>query len=227
MVLTDLPYGTTKCKWDTPLNLWDLWRELNRVVKPSGALVFTAVQPFSSTLIWTGQDAYRYSWYWNKVSPVGFANAKRQPLRCIEEVLVFYRKTPTYNPQGLVKVDQEMTNTSRTRGGESLRGDIAATAGKGALRTRGTKYVQEFTNYPRQLLEFQRLRKTIHPTQKPVALFEYMIRTYTNPGDVVLDPCAGVMTTAIAAHDAGREAICIEKDTTYFEKGRQCLTSKC
>ena len=216
MVLADLPYGTTACRWDSVLPLEELWREMQRVAKANAAFIFTATQPFSSTLLYSWPKGYRYSWYYQKSRPTGFANAKRQPLRCIEEVLVFYSKSPTYNPQGLVKVDRPMYNTAHTRGGDALRGDTTATAGRGALRTKGHTFVQEFTNYPRQLLAFPSGGKTIHPTQKPVALFEYLIRTYTNEGDIVLDPCAGVLTTAVACANSGRHAICIERDAGYF-----------
>ena len=215
MVLADLPYGTTACKWDTTLASQGLWSELLRVTKPQGALVFTATQPFSSALLMSAKNIYRYSWYYQ---------GSKGWLRWFDEVLVFYRKTPTYNPQGLVKVDRAMYNTATTRGGDSLRGDTEETAGRGALRTKGHTYTQEFTGYPNQLLSFKSGGKTIHPTQKPVALFEYLIRTYTNEGDIVLDPCAGVLTTAVACQNSGRHAICIERDPGYFEKGKGRLT---
>jgi site-specific DNA-methyltransferase (adenine-specific) len=220
MVLCDLPYGTTACAWDAVIPLTDLWREYRRVAKLNAALVLTAAQPFTTTLIASNISEFRYCWYWDKKAVTGFANAKMQPLRCVEDIVVFYSRRPTYNPQGLIRINKTREN-SATVGGDSVRGDTAASSGKGSMRTAGAAYVQEFTGYPKQLLEVSRDREKLHPTQKPVALFEYLIRTYTNEGDTVLDNTMGSGTTGVACQKTGRSFIGIERDPEYFEIAQQ------
>jgi site-specific DNA-methyltransferase (adenine-specific) len=215
MILTDLPYGTTACAWDAVIPFPDLWSQFRRVAKPSAAIVLTAAQPFTTAMIASNLPEFRYCWYWDKKAVTGFANAKLQPLRCIEDVVVFYGKRPTYNPQGLVRLGKTRANSAMV-GGDSVRTDTAASSGKGSLRTAGAEYVQEWTNYPKQLLEISRDRSRVHPTQKPVPLFEYLIRTYTNPGEVVLDCTMGSGTTGVAAVQSGRRFIGIERDPAYF-----------
>lgn len=215
MLLVDLPYGTTSCSWDSVIPFEKLWEQYNRVCKESAAMVFTASQPFTTALIASNINNFRYDWIWIKSGVTNFGNAKRMPLRNYESVVVFYRKPCVYNPQDLVYNPTKKKN-SKGVGGETMRGDIERSANRGALRTPGHEYIQEWTNYPRQTLEFgqSRLHK-IHPTQKPVELFEYLIRTYTNEGELVLDNTAGSGTTAIACENAGRKWICIEKDERY------------
>lgn len=213
MILCDLPYGTTACKWDTIIPFAPLWEHYRRVAKPNAAIVLTASQPFTTKLIDSQIERFKYCWVWDKVSVTGFANAKRQPLRHVEDVCIFYRAFPTYNPQGVVTVNKTRRN-SATDGGATLKGSHISN-GKGAMRAAGLERTQEFTNYPRQRLEISR-ESGFHPTQKPVALFEYLIRTYTNEGETVLDNCSGSGTTAIAAHRTGRRSICIEKDLGYY-----------
>jgi len=217
MVLADPPYGTTACRWDSVIPLEDMWRQLRRVIKPTGAIVMMASQPFTTNLIGSNLKRFAYCYYWNKGRVTGFANAKRQPLRKIEEVVVFYRKPPTYNPQGLVRVDRKRKN-SKSVGGETLRGNVEESKGKGTLRTAASAYVQEFTNYPTQVLEISSYEKNkVHPTQKPVALMEYLIQTYTNVGELVLDFAMGSGTTGVACLKTGREFIGIESDPAYYE----------
>lgn len=215
LILCDLPYGTTACAWDEVIPFDRLWAEYRRLIQPGGAVVLTAAQPFTTQVIASNISEFRYCWYWDKRAVTGFANAKLQPLRCVEDVVVFYGSRPTYNPQGLVRISKTRSN-SATVGGDSVRTNTAASSDKGSLRTAGAEYVQEFTNYPKQLLEISRDREKVHPTQKPVALMEYLIRTYTNPGDVVLDNCMGSGTTGVAALRAGRRFIGIERDSDYF-----------
>lgn len=215
MVLCDLPYGTTACSWDSVIPFEPLWEQYWRVCKPGAAVVLTASQPFTTALIGSNMRDFRYCWYWVKSAVTGFANAKKQPLRHIEDVCVFYKSLPTYNPQGLKPLGKVQRNGVSV-GGDTLRTNVEKSAGKGSLRTAGAEYVQEFTNYPRQSLEFARDSSKVHPTQKPVALFEYLIRTYTNPGETVLDNTAGSGTTAIAAENAGRRWICMERDPDYY-----------
>lgn len=217
MVLCDLPYGTTACSWDSVIPFEPLWEQYWRVCKPNAAVVLTSAQPFTTALISSQMKHFKYCWYWNKTAVTGFANAKKQPLRCVEEVCVFYKNLPSYNPQGLQPLG-EVKRNGKSVGGDTVRGSVEKSAGKGSLRTEGAEYVQEFTNYPRQTLTFQRDASKQHPTQKPVALFEYLIRTYTNPGEHVLDNTAGSGTTAIAAENTGTRWTCIERDEGYYIK---------
>lgn len=180
----------------------------------------TAAQPFTTQVIASNLRDFKYCWYWDKKAVTGFANAKLQPLRCVEDVIVFYSSRPIYNPQGLVRLGVTKRNGASV-GGDTVRGDIASSAGKGSLRTAGAEYVQEWTNYPKQLLEIPRDRSKVHPTQKPVALMEYLIRTYTNEGDVVLDNCMGSGTTGVAAVNTNRRFIGIERDENYFAIARK------
>lgn len=216
LVLCDLPYGTTACTWDVIIPLEPLWEQYRRVAKPNAAIVLTASQPFTTVLAASNLSRFKYNWYWVKSRPTGFANAKKQPLRCVEEVVVFYDKPPTYNPQGLIRIDKTCKNSSSC-GGDTLRQDTLESAGKGSMRTAGKEYVQEFTNYPRNVLEFAKDSGKHHPTQKPVALMEYLIKTYTNPGDTVLDNCMGSGTTGVAAVRNGRFFIGMELDPGYFQ----------
>ena len=221
LVLTDPPYGTTACKWDAVIPLEPMWAAVKRVLKKNGAAVFTASQPFTSALVMSNTGWFKYQWIWLKARPTGFANAKKQPLRCIEDVLVFYSNPPTYNPQGLVRVDKVCRN-SKSAGGDTVRSDTIASSGKGSLRTAGQEYLQEFANYPRQTIEVpHEAHNRVHPTQKPVALMEYLIRTYTKEGETVLDFTMGSGTTGVACVNTGRNFIGIERDPGYFEIARK------
>lgn len=215
MILTDPPYGTTACKWDSIIPLEPMWEQLKRIIKPNGAIVMTASQPFTTTLIASNMKMFKYCWVWNKSRVTGFANAKKQPLRCIEDIVVFYRNPPTYNPQGLIRINKKVKN-GRSVGGNTLRADINESANKGSLRTAGSEYIQEFTGYPKQILQISSEGKTVHPTQKPVTLMEYLIRTYTNEGETVLDFTAGSFTTGVACVNLNRKFIGIEMDENYF-----------
>jgi site-specific DNA-methyltransferase (adenine-specific) len=217
MVLTDPPYGTTACKWDSVIPFEPMWEQLKRITKKNGAIVLTASQPFTSALIMSNVGMFKYCWVWKKNRATGFANAKKQPLRNVEDVAVFSNGLGAlkYNPQGLTRIGKKVKN-GRGVGGDSLRGDTKKTEGRGALRTGGSEYFQEFTGYPKQHIEFNSPQGTIHPTQKPVALMEYLIRTYTDAGDTVLDFTMGSGTTGVAAKTLGRSFIGIELDPDYF-----------
>lgn len=209
MILCDLPYGTTACKWDTVIPFEPLWREYRRIAKPNAAIVLTASQPFTSVLAASNLNMFRYCWYWKKSHGSGFMNAKRMPIKTIEDVLVFYRTLPDYNPQGLRPFGKRIK--TRTKFTE------ASAYGKIGLDSLGGKeFVQEFTNYPTSFLEFAS-EKGLHPTQKPVALMEYLIRTYTQEGEVVLDNCAGSGTTGVACINTGRIFIGIEREPKFFD----------
>lgn len=210
MILCDLPYGTTACKWDTVIPLEPLWEQYKRVIKPHGAIVLTASQPFTSALVMSNPKMFKYDWCWHKSRVTGVLNAKRQPLRCKEDILVFSSGSPVYYPQGLQRCNKQ------TCTGVSKSGKQGECTGKITQTDSGT-YTQTTTGYPRNVLEIPSETKTVHPTQKPVALFEYLIKTYTNPGGTVLDNCLGSGTTAIAAINTGRHYIGIEKDAEYFD----------
>ena len=210
MILCDLPYGTTACKWDTVIPFEPLWEQYKRVIKPHGAIVLTASQPFTSALVMSNVEMFKYEWIWKKTKKTGFPNANRQPLRNYESVLVFYKGQCTYNPQGIVAFTEPKKVTRK----KPKRDTINAGENDGSLCG---DYLKKYTNYPSQVLEIPSEAKTVHPTQKPVALFEYLIKTYTNPGETVLDNCLGSGTTAIAAINTGRHYIGFEKDAGYFD----------
>lgn len=205
MVLADPPYGTTACKWDSVIPLEPMWEQLKRVIKPNGAIVMTASQPFTSKLVMSNPKAFKYSWFWKK-RPVNFLNAKKQPLRNIEDVLVFGGSK--YNPQGLIAKRRvnKRSNSTETNGAHGL------------------SNISAFTNYPNQLLEFIGERG-LHPTQKPVALMEYLIKTYTNEGDTVLDFTMGSGSTGVGCKNTNRNFIGIEKDETYFKIAQERIGS--
>ena len=208
MILCDLPYGTTQNKWDTIIPLDPLWEEYKRVSK--GAIVLTATQPFSSILVSSNLDMFKYQWVWVKSKITGVLNAKKMPVRKHEQVLIFAKKSIVYNAQGLVA-----KNTITKQGGCSDNYGNRAT----------TDYVQEFTNWPRDVLEISSEGKTQHPTQKPVALMEYLIRTYTNEGETVLDNCMGSGTTGVACVNTNRNFIGIEMDANYFNIAKNRIES--
>lgn len=200
MVLADIPYQMTQNSWDSIIPLDLMWAELKRVTKPNGAIVMTASQPFTSILGASNIEMLRYSWVWRKTAATGHLNAKRMPMKNHEDVLVFYAKQPTYNPQGL----SDFGRVVRRGGNGGCYGDS------------GKKNTQEKTGYPRTVQEFGSAGKTVHPTQKPVALMEYLIRTYTNEGETVLDFTHGSGSTGVAAVNTGRKYIGIEMDDHYF-----------
>ena len=215
LVLCDLPYGTTSCAWDSIIPLPALWDCYRRIIKPEqGVIVLNSAQPFTTQLIGSNLKMFKYCWYWKKGRITGFQNAKKQPLRCMEDICVFGGRS--YFPQDLIKIDAVKKN-GRSVGGDSLRTDIDASAGKGSLRTAGKEYVQEFTNYPKNLLEFSSDSEKVHPTQKPVSLMKYLIKTYSREGGAVLDNCMGSGTTGVACVSTGRQFIGIEQDPKYFQ----------
>lgn len=204
LILCDLPYGTTNCSWDAVIPFEPLWEQYRRVLKPRGAVVLTATQPFATDLINSARKLFRYDLIWEKTAPVGFANCRRQPLRSHELILVFYQRQPTYNPQGLIRLERPVRRAAGRRGGNVY----------GGL---DKEHVQEFTNYPRSVLRFPFRGRRHHPTQKPLELMEYLILTYSNPGDLVMDNCMGSGTTAEAALNTGRRFVGFERERSYFE----------
>lgn len=220
MILCDLPYGSTACSWDTIIPIDLLWIQYKRIIKDNGAIVLTATQPFASLLIAGNIEMFKYEWIWYKNTISGFVLAKKQPLRNHENILVFYKKQPTYNP---IKEDRELSYDSKKR----YEYDFTTTKGINEHQN-GIKKIQfipedKMLSYPKTVKKFNGVNShnRLHPTEKPVELFEYLIRTYTNVGDTVLDNCSGSGTTAIAAYKTGRNFICIEKELKYIEISKQ------
>lgn len=204
MVMCDLPYGTTACKWDSVIPFAPLWAQYKRVCKPNAAIVLTASQPFTSLLVASNTANFRHAWVWNKAKAANFPQVKRHPLKVHEDVLVFGQPQTTYRPQ-MVK------GALRQKGGYTVAREAAVSAGAPA------KVNDEY--YPKSILDFSIAGNhdaKMHPTQKPVALMEYLIRTYTNPGDTVLDNTMGSGTTGVACVNTGRSFIGIERDEAYF-----------
>ena len=201
MILCDLPYGTTACKWDTIIPLDVLWREYERIIKDNGAIVLTASQPFTTMLINSNIKLFKYCWVWEKEQGVNFLMAKKQPLKVHEDICVFYKKQCTYNPQ--------MTMSKPYISGKGDSGEVTGKVKKIQTKNTGTRY-------PKSIIRFNRERG-LHPTQKPVSLFEYLIKTYTNEGDLVLDNCMGSGTTAIACINTNRNYLGFELNKEYYE----------
>ena len=207
MILCDLPYGTTRNKWDSILPFNKLWEQYERIIKDNGAIVLSAQTPFDKVLGASNLKLLRYEWIWEKNKATGHLNANKAPLKLTENILVFYKKTPKYNPQGIVKKNIPTIRKGRSNGTNYGKSDIDA--------------IQEFENYPKNVLRFEMDTETFHPTQKPVALFEYLIKTYTNKGDTVLDNCMGSGTTAIACINTERNFIGFETNEEYYNKSLQ------
>jgi len=206
MILCDLPYGTTACKWDTIIPFEPLWEQYKRIIKDNGAIVLTASQPFTSALVMSNVKMFKYEWIWNKVHAVGFQVAKYRPMQQHENIIVFCKSTPKYNPQ---MVERPSIRTSKVVKNSKV-SPLASLDGK----------ERRYTHWhPKSIIIESGADHSniLHPTQKPVALFEYLIKTYTNEGDLVLDNCAGSGTTGVACKNTNRNYILIEKEPEYIE----------
>ena len=245
LILCDLPYGTTDRKgisdkgdnrvlsWDTVIPLDKLWEQYRRVLKPSGAVVLTADQPFTSQLVLSNLEWFKYEWIWKKRKVTGFLHANARPMKETEDILVFspmgasggsvkVNKNMTYNPQGLIEKKVKKKNNAK-RLGKFLH--QPEHMGEGNKLLHETEYEQKWTNYPSEIIEFGLDRNVIHPTQKPVALMEYLIKTYSNEGETVLDNCMGSGTTGVACKKTNRNFIGIEKETEYFTQAKERIES--
>ena len=206
MILCDLPYGTTACKWDTIIPFEPLWEQYKRIIKDNGAIVLTSSQPFTSALVMSNVKMFKYEWIWEKHQGTNPMSAKISPLKSHENVLVFSKNKTIYNPQMEKGKPYSGFNSEKTQsevygGGKSVHRDN-----------------QEGTRYPKTIIRFTKDKgKRVHPTQKPVALFEYLIKTYTNEGDLVLDNTAGSGTTGVACKNTNRNYILIEKEPEYCD----------
>ena len=209
MILCDLPYGTTACKWDVVIPFAPLWEQYKRIIKPNGAIVLFGSEPFSSFLRCSNLQMYKYDLYWKKEKPTNFFQLKKRFGKSTENILVFYQKQPTYNPQKVKHEGKLVTN--KPKGNHN---SIVAGINKKVL-----PYADDGTRYPNDILEFRRevLGTTMHPTQKPVALLEYLVKTYTLEGETVLDNTMGSGSTGIACKNLNRNFIGIELDPDYFK----------
>lgn len=221
LVLTDPPYGTTACKWDSVIPFEPMWKQVWRVLKPNGAAVFTASQPFTSALVMSQIEDFKYCWVWCKNRPTNFAHAKNKPMKKHEDIAVFSKGTTVhaqqstsrmpYFPQG---VEEILEKRLRKRASEKTDAFFAD-------RPSHKEFVRDKTGFPHTLLEFSTDQLGLHPTAKPVALMEYLIRTYTNEGETVLDFTMGSGTTGVACMNTGRNFIGIERDEKYFQIAKE------
>jgi site-specific DNA-methyltransferase (adenine-specific) len=212
LILCDLPYGTTECKWDSIIPFDSLWEQYERITKINAAIVLFASQPFTTHLIQSNIKNYRYNWYWKKSNATGGQFAKVQPMRCMEDICVFYRKKPLYNPQGLIKIENPEAKITKNS--------------SNIYRWRGDQiYIQKYKNYPKNLLEFAKDKQNFHPTQKPIKLLEYLIKTYTNEGETVLDNCMGSGSTGVACVNTNRNFIGFELNKKYFDIAEHRINS--
>lgn len=216
MILCDLPYGTTKCKWDTIIPLDKLWEQYKRIIKDNGAIVLTASQPFTTVLINSNLEWFKYNWVWEKTKAGNFIQAKNMPLKLHEDVCVFSngvvihkgqsKRRMKYNPQGVIEVDKEWSRPQVYDSEHQFK--------RPSHKTK-RKITQE--GFPSSVLKFNSVHNPPHPTQKPVELFEYLIRTYTDENEIVLDNCLGSGTTAVACEISGRKWIGFETESKYIE----------
>lgn len=221
MILCDLPYGTTACRWDNIIPFKPLWEQYTRLIKDNGAIVLFGCEPFSSKLRVSNLKLYKYDWKWIKESATGFQTVKTQPMRKYEDIMIFSKGTiasgskrnMVYNPQNLIEINKIKKVAKKPE-----------YIGKRPNQD-GKTYIAKYTNYPVNLLKFNRDKNKIHPTQKPVALLEYLIKTYTNENETVLDNCMGSGSTGVACINTNRKFIGIEKDETYFKIAEERINS--
>ena len=218
MILCDLPYGTTHCKWDSIIPLDELWIHYKRIIKDNGAILLFAQTPFDKVLGSSNLQMLKYEWIWEKTQATGHLNAKKMPMKAHENILVFYKKLPTYNPQmteGHTPI-HSYTKYISTQNNTEIYGRMNREISGGG----------ETTRYPRSVLTFASDKQTcyLHPTQKPLVLCEYMVKTYTNEGDLVLDSCMGSNTTGLACKNLKRRYIGIEKDEDIFKIAKERIS---
>jgi DNA modification methylase len=218
LVLTDPPYGTTNCKWDSIIPFEPMWKELKRIIKDNSCIALFGTEPFSSYLRISNTEWYKYDWVWNKNSSTGFMSAKLRPMNTIELISIFSNGRTAFNkisnmiyyPQGLLEYNKIAKSGNKPNKENTKYRENSSPSNKGG-------YLQKHTNYPRNYLEFGYQKKAVHPTQKPVALLEYLIKTYTKEGETVLDFTMGSGSTGVAAKNTNRKFIGIEMDKNYFD----------
>ena len=206
-IITDPPYGTTACKWDSVIDFDLMWEQLNRIVKPNGAIVLFGSEPFSSALRMSNIKNYKYDWIWEKNRGTGHLNAKKRPMVIHEQIHIFYKKQTNYNPQKVKGKPYQRLNCSKNATSKGVYGKMDVT----------TDTINTGDRYPKSIIKFKKVERTLHPTQKPVLLMEYLIKTYTNENETVLDFTMGSGTTGVAAKNTNRNFIGIEQDEKYFK----------
>jgi DNA modification methylase len=213
MILCDLPYGTTACKWDVVIPFEPLWEQYKRIIKDNGAIVLFGSESFSSYLRMSNLKMYKYDWKWLKSRKTGFQMVRKRPLKCYEDILVFYKKQPTYHNTKLIKLEKPINSYRKNGKGGTLLNTVKCQKGR----------IQEYTNYNKDTIYYSNEHNVnaFHPTQKPVALLEYLIKTYTNENDIVLDNCMGSGSTGVACLNTNRKFIGIELDDKYFEIAKE------
>ena len=216
LILIDPPYGTTQCKWDKIIPFKFMWKELKRIIKDNGCIALFGTEPFSSHLRLSNLDWFKYDWYWEKSHSTGFLNAYKQPLRTIELISIFYKKQVSYNPQ-IQDKDENKIRPLRKYGGTR-----AGVYGNYQL---GINKISNKKTLPKNLIYFSSNTNKIHPTQKPVLLCEYLVKTYTNENDIVLDFTMGSGSTGVACKNLNRNFIGIELDNNYFEIAKNRIES--
>ena len=218
MILCDLPYGTTKCKWDVILPFNNLWEQYNRIVKENGAIILFGTEPFSSELRLSNKSDYKYDIYWVKEKPTNFMQVKKRVGKLTENICVFYKKQCTYNPQMVKHNGKKVTNKPSERNAK-FKSVVASDSPTLSIKP----YEDTGYRYPCDILNINRekLGSTVHPTQKPVELLEWLIKTYTQEGEIVLDNCMGSGSTGVAALNLHRKFIGIELDEKYFNIAKE------
>lgn len=211
MILCDLPYGITACKWDSVIPFEPLWEQYKRIIKDNGAICLFSQMPFSAMLVSSNLQMYKYEWIWKKSIATGFLNANKMPLKAHENILVFYKKIPIYNPQFTQGKPYKAKNGACTSVYNKF--------------TSGVKTVSNGRRYPIDVLDFK-IEKGLHPTQKPVALLEYLIKTYTHEGETVLDNCMGSGSSGVASVHTNRNFIGIELDKDYFDIAKKRIDAE-
>jgi len=224
LILTDLPYGTTACKWDTIIPFDKLWEMVNYLLKPNGAFITTASQPFTSALIMSNPKMFKYCGYWIKDKPSNFLMGRKQPLKYVEEWIVFYKKQCTYNP--IMELREQKNKRKNKLTCSLLKNEIIG------INEKTEKYQERLLSgikdyiYPRNYQFFNNRTKGLHPTQKPIALFEYLLKTYSNEKMTIFDPCMGSGTTGVACKNLNRNFIGIEKEEQYFKIAEQRINAR-
>ena len=218
MILCDLPYGTTACKWDTIIPFEPLWEQYERVIKDNGAIVLFGSEPFSSHLRLSNQKLYKYDWVWEKDNATNFLNKRYQPGKITENICVFGKMATSYSKKGNMKYNPQFSEGKAYCIKSGLQGRVNA-----VVRSKVSDVVTDNSGYryPNNILKFNRDKDKVHPTQKPVALLEYLIKTYTNESDIVLDNCMGSGSTGVACKNLNRNFIGIELDETYFNIAKE------
>lgn len=213
MILCDLPYGKTKNKWDSIIDLDKLWKEYKRIIKKNGAIILFGQDKFSAKLMLSNEKWHRYNIIWEKTTPTGHLNAKKMPLRSHEDMLVFYDKLPTYNPQKTTGHARKVSSAKHKRNSKKTTnyGDHDLTSYDSTER------------YPKSVWKFatDKQKSALHPTQKPVALIKELIKTFSNPGELILDNCCGSGTTGVGCIETGRNYICIDDDLEFFDISKE------